>query len=486
MLTIRRIPVFIFLLFWVANAEDFIRITPGKAFETYGDYPSPREISDVIFAINSQKPPDERGRRIVLTFFGQLLDHEITITETTNPPIRADIVFGNITIPFVRNHPLGNPTNHLTSILDGGAIYGNQQSPIRAFQGGLLNSTSLQGLEVPPLNSRGMHITGDVRGNENSALLILHSIFLQIHNSKAREIQRNNPQLTDEEIYQQTRRYVVAVFQYITLYEFLPILLGNRNTPPKYRGYRPNVDPRLTIEFSTAIFRYGHTQLDDTLDDCQGAPVRLNDTFMNPSLTMQRYHGLLCGIFRKKARHVEPKVTNAVRNFLFRTINDLVSLNIQRGRDHGLALYNDLRRAYGLRRKRNFNEVTSDSALAQKLAQLYQTVDRCEVFVCGLSEDHVRDSALGELFTTAIAEQFGRIRDGDPNWYERSNDKDFIREVEKISFLPGLERERGNPGKDEENYTPYYIACAGGLAIVSAAGFGFYRRRKHIQNRLGT
>ena len=51
---------------------------------------------------------------------------------------------------------------------------------------------------------------------------------------------------------------------------------------------------------------------------------------------------------------------------------DLGSRNIQRGRDHGLANYNDVREAMGLKRAQNFDEITSDGELAQKLSNLYK------------------------------------------------------------------------------------------------------------------
>lgn len=99
---------------------------------------------------------------------------------------------------------------------------------------------------------------------------------------------------------------------------------------------------------------------------------------------------------------------------------DLAALNIQRGRDLGVASYNDLREALGLTRAESFSDVTSDVALAAELEALYGDVDSIDAWVGGLAEDPHGDGIVGELFSTVILDQFLRIRDGDPYWSENS------------------------------------------------------------------
>ena len=92
---------------------------------------------------------------------------------------------------------------------------------------------------------------------------------------------------------------------------------------------------------------------------------------------------------------------------------------LEEGEDHGLADYNTMRAAYGLRRVRSFAEITSDRELQRKLRDLYGSVNNIDAFVGGLAEGHAAGSSVGPLFRRIIADQFERLRDGDSFWYQR-------------------------------------------------------------------
>jgi len=340
----------------------------------------------------------------------------------------------------------GNPrqqTNELTSYLDGSVIYGSDETraaALRTFSGGEL-AMSAGGL--PPFNAAGLsnandaHIVadnqlflaGDVRANENVELSAVHALWIREHNLVAQTIAKLTPSLDDETVYQWARQIVGAELQAITYREFLPALLGSGALRP-YRGYNPTVNASIANEFSTAAFRVGHTLINDDVEflDNDGNPVReeieLRDAFFNPATILEvGADPILKYLATDNAQEVDLKLVDGLRNFLFGPPGaggfDLAARNIQRGRDHGLADYNTVRRAYGLGPVGSFSQISTNPDLQQKLQSLYGSVNDIDLWVGGLAEDHVAGASVGSTFRRIIADQFERLRDGDRYWYER-------------------------------------------------------------------
>src|SRR5262249_18829601 len=160
--------------------------------------------------------------------------------------------------------------------------------------------------------------------------------------------------------------------------EWLPALLGPNALDP-YTGYNPRVNPDIATEFSTAAFRL-HSTINDDVEffDNNGRPitftyvdehgrtitvdgeVSLADAFFTPTLFGQTgVNGMLKYAASTHAEAMDNQLVGSLRNFLFGQPGqgglDLASLNIQRGRDHGLADYNTTRAAYGLPRVTSFS-----------------------------------------------------------------------------------------------------------------------------------
>jgi len=97
----------------------------------------------------------------------------------------------------------------------------------------------------------------------------------------------------------------------------------------------------------------------------------------------------------------------------------LASLNIQRGRDHGLPGFNDYRAIYGLPPYTAWDQVNPDPAVWQRLAAVYASIDDCDVYTCGLAEFH-NYSNTGDTFSSSINTEYDRLMNGDRFWYQNN------------------------------------------------------------------
>ncbi|WP_168564567.1 peroxidase family protein [Crateriforma spongiae] len=437
------------------------------------DRPSAREISNTLSAADPEGTTSDRDLSSFVFAWGQFLDHDIDLSlepETdgtafdiqvpTGDPLFDPLGTGEATIHLTRSEfadgtgtSTENPAeqvNAITAWIDGSQIYGSDQTTadsLREFVGGRLLITD-DGLL--PSDENGGILAGDIRAAENIMLTSMHALFVREHNRLADEISASDPTLTDEQIYQEARATVIAELQSITYNEFLPALLGN-DAVDQYVGYNADVDPSIANEFSTAAFRFGHSTLNDTFrmvgDDGSDIDeaISLADAFFQPGVLKETgIEPLLKYASSTLSQEVDLEVVDSLRNFLFGPPGagglDLVSLNIQRGRDHGLADYNSVRQAYGLEPVDTFDAITSDSVLAANLESLYGSVDNIDLWVGLLAEDATEDGSLGETATTIIADQFERLRDGDRFWYQNTLSGRELREVENTTLADIIDR----------------------------------------------
>ena len=481
---------------WGSTGQDLLRLSPaaygdGISTPSGADRPGARLVSNLLAASPEGGVTNDRDFTAFVYAWGQFLDHDLGLTDTATPRERLPIPVpsgdpsfdpnstGTMTISMSRSAydsatgtATGNPrqqTNSITAFIDGSQVYGSdatRAASLREFVGGRMRTSAGNLL---PFNTTGLanandahvvadnqlFLAGDVRANENPELVALQTLFVREHNRIAAESAAKNPTWTDEQVYQHARRMVISEIQEITYNEFLPAILG-ANTPAanalqNYRGYRADVNPGIATEFSTAAFRLGHSMLGEDIQflDNNGNPVRdevrLKDVFFDPrSVSEVGIDPLLKYLASDRAQEIDTKVVDDVRNFLFGAPGqggfDLASLNIQRGRDHGLADYNTVRVAYGLPKVTSFAQITSDTAVQASLQQAYGSVDKLDLWVAGLAEKHLPGSSLGETFTRILVDQFSRLRDGDRYWYQNALPAKAISDVQNNSLVDVIRR----------------------------------------------
>jgi hypothetical protein len=297
-----------------------------------------------------------------------------------------------------------------------------------------------------------LFLGGDVRANEQVGLTAMHTLWVREHNRLARDLKAQIASMSGDDIYARVRAVVGATMQAITYQEFLPLLLGPNALRP-YEGYRPDVTPGIANVFSTASFRLGHTLLSSSLrrvgSDGRTVPhgdLSLRDAFFAPQRIIAEggIEPLLRGLAAQAAQDVDLMVVDDVRNFLFGPPGaggfDLVSLNIQRGRDHGLPDYNAVRAALGLEPARSFADITPDRDLQRRLEAVYGDVHDIDPWVGGLAEAPVPGAMVGELISTVLVDQFERLRDGDRYWYEHVFSPAAVAEIEATRLSDVIRR----------------------------------------------
>ncbi|CAN0294807.1 unnamed protein product, partial [Scytosiphon promiscuus] len=105
---------------------------------------------------------------------------------------------------------------------------------------------------------------------------------------------------------------------------------------------------------------------------------------------------------------------------------------IQRGRDHGVPTYNEVRKDYGLAAAASFSDVTSDTDVASLLSDAYggdiESLDAC---LGALAEDKnsTEGGVLGELLHAAWLDQMYRSFFGDRYHHLHS------RPIENVSLV---------------------------------------------------
>ncbi|XP_046954302.1 thyroid peroxidase [Lynx rufus] len=371
--------------------------------------------------------------------------------------------FGNLTSANPRQQ-----MNGLTSFLDASTVYGS--SP--ALEKQLRNWTSAEGLLrvntrhrdagraylpfarppgptgcAPEPGTRGTaqapcFLAGDGRASEVPALTALHTLWLREHNRLAVALKALNAHWSADTAYQEARKVVGALHQIITMRDYIPKVLGpeafQQHVGP-YEGYDPTVDPTVSNVFSTAAFRFGHATVHPLVRRLDASfrehptlpPLRLQDAFFSPWRVLKEggLDPLVRGLLSRPAKlQVQDQLMNeelTERLFVLGSSGmlDLASINLQRGRDHGLPGYNAWRRFCGLpalETRAHLRTATANASIAGRMMDLYGHPDNIDVWLGGLAETFLPRARTGPLFACLIGRQMKALRDGDRFWWESS------------------------------------------------------------------
>ena len=120
---------------------------------------------------------------------------------------------------------------------------------------------------------------------------------------------------------------------------------------------------------------------------------------------------------------VDTNFADDVRNNLFKSFGsdeggDLFAINIQRGREHGIGSYLEMRRWC---RANGYAEAVSYKPGMQKLLEgEYDNNEDIDLYVGGLAEEPLPGGVMGPTFGCIFAEQFKRLKSANKYFFTNS------------------------------------------------------------------
>src|SRR4051794_1078069 len=236
---------------------------------------------------------------------------------------------------------------------------------------------------------------GDGRCNENIALSAVHQVFHSEHDRLVADIENvladdatGATHLADwqlsggagagpaswngERIFQAARFITEMEYQHMVFGEF-----ARKVAPgiPAFDGYSPDVDPAIHAEFAHAVYRFGHSMLDDDVARKTESPVTgavqddsipLLTAFLTPpqyfqsktgTLTPEQAAGsVIMGSSDQAGNEIDEFVTETLRNNLLGLPMDLAAINMTRAREAGVPPLNQVRN--------QISDLTNDPSVA--------------------------------------------------------------------------------------------------------------------------
>ncbi|MGB8249833.1 MAG: peroxidase family protein, partial [Azonexus sp.] len=415
------------------------------------------------------------------------------------------------------------------------------------------------------------YIAGDGRANENIALTTIHHVFHEEHNFQVRNIQeailaqderavalgdnthsvahdwqvataftdaKGNYLLSaggaiawDEgKLFDAAKLTVEMEYQHAAVDQYARTI-----TPDiaEFVGYNSGENSTISLEYSQAAFRFGHSTMRETIDmlDPNGSitgkvmSVALEQAFLNPALFAEKgAASIALGLTHQQMNEIDELLTPAMNTGLLGQPLDLAAINIARGRDIGLPTLNDFREAIGLTRYISWSDFGAnmvhpeslvnfiaaysfdgDAAKAAAIIGLesgdilegdaaaegftaQQAIDfmsgsdlgfnKIDTWLGGIAEVHVMGGLLGETFNAVFVDQISRLMDGDRFYYlYRLNNLNMGDEIANAQLKDIVER---NTGVEHLNgsvfaYADQYIELAAKVDTAKTTDTGDFK-----------
>lgn len=252
-----------------------------------------------------------------------------------------------------------NQLNHATYLLDLSQLYGTHSSEtklLRSNKGGKLKSQLFDSSEyLIEIADKSLCVSnetvdgvcyesGDSRVNVNPYITLLHTLFLRSHNRIAKHLALDSPHWSDERLFGMARKINTKIYQMIVR-DWMEAVLGSSI---ELDHVSSDAEEHVSNEFATAAIRFYNTMMPGEITNqvSSGRPAAfdLEKLFYKPKdLRKKDYFSHVIGsVLQQHAMSLDTSYVDDMAQLLFKTRNvgtDVLALDIQRGRDHGLDSY---------------------------------------------------------------------------------------------------------------------------------------------------
>lgn len=239
------------------------------------------------------------------------------------------------------------------------------------------------------------------------------------HNRLADGLAEINPHFDDSLLYNEARRIVIAEYDHITYGEFLPVLMGkevvkkhslNPGAEGIAAGFIKEVNPGILTSYALATYR-------------------------NPAMHTE---------WREEWGHSNILESTHYDSIRHDSYQDLLAMDVQRGRDHGLAGYRVWRKfCDGDHSYDTFEDLEQGLSkdLVHDLKTLYQDeLDDLDAQVA-LLEEPEEGAIIGKTFICILADQFARLKTGNRLFWEHESSiftmeqRNYVKQVTLANLL---------------------------------------------------
>jgi len=341
-----------------------------------------------------------------------------------------------------------NQLNAITAYVDASNVYGSSEAErdtLRALDG--TGKLAVDEYNLLPFLGADERKAGDVRAREMPGLATMHTLWVREHNRLCDALTNHKDvtsDWTDDDYFENARRILIAEMQKVVYGEYLPVVMGDDGMKEwdlelsRDSKYDSNADPSISNSFATAAYRFGHSMIQGLIEmyteasNTAASSYELGQNYFD----MTNYEAnsgdgmeqILTGLCKQAAQGMDRHCTVEVTNKLFANVGetpgvggDLVSRNIQRGRDHGLPSYTAFYREFGPSDQDAMDcwdyrpsQITSENW--NILKTIYQHPHHIDLFVGGLAEKPYKDGLTGATFQGIKGRQFKDLKDGD-RWF---------------------------------------------------------------------